>query len=476
MSVGSNRLPIELWEEIFSHVLYRSLFPSTNATIFDEMDLFSHPCKIYVIYSQRVTLLRLVCRLWNEIIGAVSQVFFEDGRWEYNFRIHGILSSRRVELITRWNDYCRKWPCSPLSKDCRTSQGRCIPGRLSWYDIDDTAKKWVDGLDGLVNVRVLRLFHDVRGPIRILEKCANLEALWIHLAALQYLMRNQLSSTVERLRHLSHLYIDTIIDTFSTYTLHLPNLTYLEMKLHLETTYLSVQHPVFPLDLRTPNITTIVLSGVVSNAYTPYVEKYINSCRSSVAHLLLSYTGDDSAPFLPPDQLFHFPRLNTLGLKIGNIISSSNHDFAMVVPPSSSPFSLVLFGLEDRPTEDNLDICKQKLQEMVGVHDKWFSKVFIPMEWAELWDPLVGYCRGTFRGDSLPPSYCTILDDLNQNGVSIQDRNGVGLHDWDGLDLIRAMRGFSRNTTRAADREVVLRIIKSGPVWLPRPVYYSATC
>ncbi|KAG8835116.1 hypothetical protein FRC18_001017 [Serendipita sp. 400] len=453
---GSNRLPIELWEEIFSHVLYRRLFPSTNATIFDEMDLFSHPCKVYAIYTHRITMLRLVCRLWNEIIGIESKVLFGDGRRGDSLNFHRILPSSRVDLIKQWNDYCRKWPCVPRRDAWKTRQGRCVPAGLVLYSSEDTENDWMHGLENLANLRVLRLFHDVRGPIQILDKCTNLEALWIYFTALWQLMKKQPLSVIQRLQYLSYLHLDTVTDIGSTYTLHLPTLTYIEMRLYLETTFGFVQSIFsFPLDLHTPIITTIVLSGVVSKEYISHVEKYINSCRSSVVHLLLSYTGDDSASFLPPHQLSHFPQLSTLGLRIDSVVSLSIHELAVANPPKSSPFSLVLFGLDARPRRDNLEICRQHLREIIGVRQKWFSKVLIPMEWAELRNTWVQYRHDTLKEDGHLPCYWSVLNDLDQSGIPIQDRNGVGLREGDGRDLIRRMRCSSKNGTSTADCEAV---------------------
>ncbi|KAG8754610.1 hypothetical protein FRC14_004914 [Serendipita sp. 396] len=283
----TSRLPVELWQEIISYALVIRILPSQGATLFDDLDVFAHPCKInHYLVSARASL-RLVCRLWNEIVlleGDRNYCPFLEAGTQDVFDLDTYKYAHRLEFIEYFESYCRRWPCR-LRHD---KTGRCPPVLHPTIIMNPPTGEILVSGDWPLKIQVVRFIRDVRDPTKLLQCSKNLKALSIRFASFKTLNESAVLFIVQS--HLLHLYLDNIYDdgNGTIHTLHLPHLRYLELHFRLFTTYRG--HPVFPLDISMPNVATIFLRGSVRNEYADSIERLIMSSKETLVNLLISYT------------------------------------------------------------------------------------------------------------------------------------------------------------------------------------------
>ncbi|KAG8832529.1 Translation factor pelota [Serendipita sp. 399] len=438
MALDSYQLPVELWEEIISHALDRGLFPDPTATLFEKMDVFASPCKVYQTVRDRASL-RLVCRLWDEIIRRKRKsVVFMDPDHEKDQICPG--SSRRTEIISQWGRYCRRWPCTPVvvSRD-----GSCRSSLLSSFDFTDA--EYSAQPHSLANIQVLRMQWVVEDQVPFLKKCINLEALWIPFNGEWNPDLEQVTPVLCKMQYLSHLYLAEVRNFGQTLKLQLPGLLYLGIDFRLFPHYGLPDFPRFPLDLEIPNVKTIEISGRIPELYKHSLEHLVNSCKESVVEIILWYGHRDHQSLFPLDQLCGFPRLTTLGLNVDRISPSTAAILAITPPAVPSPLSLVLLGLEKKIEQNKLKGCRETLSHLLASSGQsWFSKLIIGSEWAQLGDKWSEYCRDVdvmddFEMEDALPCLWPVLVYLDQKGIPIEDRNGVGIREGDGASLAHTM-------------------------------------
>ncbi|KAG8762731.1 hypothetical protein FRC15_008395, partial [Serendipita sp. 397] len=298
---GSLKLPTEVWYDIFSNVILDGVLPSKEAGLFADLDLFGHPCKIHrQVISNRANL-RLVCRLWNEIVQesghAVISVEGNDIKDPFPA---GVYSGLRVEFIYELEKYCRRWPCALT----RRRRGRCPQGSYHPPTASYTEEISLTKETKRTNIRILRLLDEVRDPTSLLESCPNLEALWIRYA-------NVIDSTF--MNRLSHLHLDSIYaHSQKACRLDLPHLVHLELDLHLS--WMGPEG--FLLEIHMPHVKTLSLDGYVGPRFAHEVEEFILLAKSSIVNLLISVR---HCFVLDLERLTEFPRLSTFGINLSSL-------------------------------------------------------------------------------------------------------------------------------------------------------------
>ncbi|KAG8807917.1 hypothetical protein FRC19_006257 [Serendipita sp. 401] len=450
----TSRLPVELWQEIISYALVIRILPHQGAALFDDLDLFGHPCKINHFLASARASLRLVCRLWNEIVlleGDRNYCAFTEARSRDVFDFDTVKYAHRLEFLESCESFCRKWPC----KFNPRGVGRCPQvSRRSIHTKERRGQIMVRG-NCPMTVQVVRLVRDIRDPTKLLQCCKNLKALSIRFASFRILDKTTVLPIVQN--QLSHLHLHNIYDDGTTHSLNLPHLQYLELYLRLTRHHSDLF--VFPLDIYMPGVVTIYIRGSVRNEYASSVERLLMSSKETLVNLLLCYNKQDGNQVFPLENLAQFPQLSTFGFSMLNLCPSLPENFCFHPLPNMTSLTLLLFGIRghhQQPQWSHRRTYANRCIEMFTRPGKWFSGVSIPLEWSELEDVWVQACE-TYCGkdescedDHDPlPCYWSVLDRISQKGIPIRDRNGVGLWEAGGAKLAQRMKTLTESNRYA---------------------------
>ncbi|KAG8805678.1 hypothetical protein FRC17_005387, partial [Serendipita sp. 399] len=264
--------PTEVWDEILSFAVTQPPpLPSKNASLFEDLDLFGHPCKLASIRTNRRMNPRLVCRLWNDIIQRFKEEPLSIKGHDHSKPLsEDVYSEARVDLVGKFDTYCLKWPCKLTRRsDGRCPQGKCDFPPASWLHDEDLA-----GEIKPAKLRVVRLLDVYQNPASFLNSCPNLEALWIRHASFRASFQS--GSTFA----LSHLHLDSVDEEGVPYSLNLPCLVHIELNLFLSNS--EITPTAFPLDIQMPNVKTVLLNGTIGKEYWPVTQQFILSAKASV--------------------------------------------------------------------------------------------------------------------------------------------------------------------------------------------------
>ncbi|KAG8781486.1 hypothetical protein FRC20_008668 [Serendipita sp. 405] len=449
----TSRLPVELWQEIVSYALVIRILPSQGATLFEDLDVFAHPCKInHYLVSARASL-RLVCRLWNEIVlleGDRNYCAFTEAGTRDVFDFDTVRYAHRLEFIKSLQSYCRRWPCRPRHDKTE----RCPPMLHPDIRMDPRAGEILVSGDWPLNIQVVRFIRDVRDPTKLLQCSKNLKALSTPFTSFKTLDEIAALSIVQS--HLSHLYLDNIYDNGRgiIHALHLPHLRYLELHFRLLPIY---RYPAFPLDISMPNVATIFLHGSAINDYAYSIERLIMSSKETLVNLLISYNnyGQEDSQIFPLENLVQFPRLSTLGFSILSLRFPGPDAFCTLPLLTTTSLTLLLLDIEIHSSKSEWSqrkTCASRCIEMFARPSTCFSGISVPLGWSELEDLWVQACKipdrmgGYSQDDHDPlPCYWSVLDRVSQYGISIRDRNAVGLWEGEGAKLAERMKALARS-------------------------------
>ncbi|KAG8809084.1 hypothetical protein FRC17_003626 [Serendipita sp. 399] len=416
---GIMMLPVELWKDILSILIKDAFLPRKNATLFEDMDVFSHPCKIFHYMVTMKTILRLVCRLWNDIL---RQPHFRVSYVDTSRVIDQILALRenlssvpnniaivnqldssgtsagRVELIPDWWLYCCQWPCLPAT------------------------------------------IGDVPSSI-------DLEALNISLTTFRSMY---LPGWTTRL---SHLHLRSVFDSGDVYSLDLPQVVYFRLSLNLQWASSRVTF-VYPLDVKIPSLTTLYIEGVVWEAYEEDLNKMIFSAKATLVNLLISQY---SVAAFPWEKLDQFPQLTTFGFDSSRLILPLHTMFSMNPLSSATSLSFLMLRIDSHYRDTLLhpsNIAINYLVDMLLRPGKWVGKIIVPFVWREI-EPLWvnAYLVKQGPGQDLDPLPCcwTCLEYLDSHGIPIEDQNGVSLREGDGASFARQMKAFEHKVGTLSD-------------------------
>ncbi|KAG8829441.1 hypothetical protein FRC17_006569 [Serendipita sp. 399] len=257
------------------------------------------------------------------------------------------------------------------------------------------------------------------------------------------------SFTQERLKHLSHLQLDGLCDNGGISVLNLPQLTYLKLTMELGWDGVGI----FPLEIQMPKVTTICIDGWVNSRYAVSVSEFLLSTVSSLVNLLLPYNGENGHNIFSVLNLEKFEKLSAFGVGIRNltrILSTSLDTPPLLFHPS---LSLVMFGLDAHNRKDCFKFRKEYVRTLIRRltgSASLFSKLVIPLEWAELQDLWVQACEKFDLGDGFSkedplPCYWSVLNQVDKSNIPIEDRNGVGIREGAGAIFAERMREYSEN-------------------------------
>ncbi|KAG8833023.1 hypothetical protein FRC17_000146 [Serendipita sp. 399] len=430
MSSGSYQLPVELWRQILCRTLYDGILLHEDATIFEKMDLFNHSHILYDRYLLRRESLRLVCRLWNAIIKTENDILFVDPFYD-NFQDLRFL--QRVEFVNGLRRYHlgSSYQRSGQIATTEEAQPGGIPQNPNKVDTSRSLNR-----ESLVNVRILRLYNSVRAPFELLHECVNLVALWMISYQISKLTTSDGLHPLQNLHNLSYLHIDSVTKSGKPCTLHLPALTYLSIDF-----ILYARSPTLPFEIHVPSLTSLVLSGAIYGDHVAILKILVNSCKDTLINLFILYGTQDAAPGVPFDQVSRIPHLATLGFRVGGVMLLPEISFEAQPTSAFSPLFLVLFGLDDL-NQDQLAAFKQKLLSEFATEQR-FSKLVIAKTWPELqhaWNTFPRDAEGAQHNDMKETlaSFWLVLEQLDREGVFVQDRSGTGL--WEGAAAILGER------------------------------------
>ncbi|KAG8811295.1 hypothetical protein FRC18_003578 [Serendipita sp. 400] len=205
-----------------------------------------------------------------------------------------------------------------------------------------------------------------------------------------------------------------------------------------------------------PNVVTIFLHGTVGNHYNSSVERLIMSSKETLVNLLLSHDEWCNTRLFPLDKLTQFPQLSTLGLSILRLHRPFPDAFCAQPLLYMSPLTLLLLDIEAHCQNPEWEFRQAYVNTCLDIFarpGKWFSGVVIPLEWSELEDLWVQACEmhdaafAFIDGaiDDPLPCYWTVISQISQAGISIRDRNGVGLWEGEGFKLAQRMEAFAES-------------------------------
>ncbi|KAG9024878.1 hypothetical protein FS842_005385 [Serendipita sp. 407] len=436
-----SELPEELLEAILSQAISHAFSPRKDASLFEHIDVFSSPCKIHWYTVIIRTSLRLVCRRWNRILGNPKfGVLFLDTAREDGRTIQIDHFAHRAQIIFGWSRHCRGSLCFI---DGFRGVEHCSRG------IRDKRRQTREGqfLRGPNKLQVLRLPDNNWDPSSFLRTNVGLEALSIMIETLPRVI-----DATNVANSLTHLLLRAITDNQIIFTIYLPRLVYLRLRMFLFETIGDTEH-VFPLDLQMPAITNLYLEGLVGRPYLGSLETMFFQSKGTLVSLLISYNGLSAFPL---ERLDQFPRLSMFGIAIksnpGFVAEPLPGNFALHPLPSSSSLSLVLLGLNDSAGRDpttGYDAYWRRCLDILSRPGKWFTKVIMPFKWQD-WDHLWNSSKNPFEGlknmeAQGPPSCWPCLKYLDNHHILIQDRNGVNLHEGEGKAFLQYMETYTND-------------------------------
>ncbi|KAG8831436.1 hypothetical protein FRC17_003141 [Serendipita sp. 399] len=438
-------LPTEIWQDILSYVLFKDILPTDNANFFVNMDLFAHPCKIHTKLSYTKTNLSLVCHLWNNILQALSRsVLFVDSVSATQPTFEITHSLHRLEILNGWADhYCRRWPCRLSLRQggrCPESSYTVHPFQVLEHNVHLTPT--VD----LHDLQVLRLQENYPNPSHFLSLCKRLRAISTRFSS--FVMAYQPGATFTRI---SHLDLDLVIDSGTTYVLDLPQMEYLKVDFGLSGVWDSQNRPLaFPLKIVMPKLTTLHLEGWFDDGYKQSMDELIFSSKNSLVNLLLSLNPSFFHSGFPLERLAEFPNLSIFGWNIRNFKRALPGDLPNHLRQSNPTLSLLILGLDLYHRRDPYDFRLEYAGGCIEVFKRtgnWFSSIVIPMEWRELEDLWVQACDKFEDDDSLRaedplPCCWSFLDHIQRAGIRIQDCDRIDLSEGDGAGFTKKMRAY----------------------------------
>jgi hypothetical protein len=132
------RVPLEIWEKILVYSISESFLPSLDDSILREIGLLEHDCKSHQEAEQIWADLRLVCRLWNDILKRFSA---HSLYWGGPATSPIPRSALRVEIL-RYSSFCPFFPeTMQPKKNEKTvmSQGpyELVEALIIFYDAGD---------------------------------------------------------------------------------------------------------------------------------------------------------------------------------------------------------------------------------------------------------------------------------------------------------------------------------------------------
>ncbi|KAG8783819.1 hypothetical protein FRC16_002293 [Serendipita sp. 398] len=441
-------LPTETWYEILSYAVLNGLAPCKNASLFEDLDVFGHPCKIYAQAISNASTLRLVCRLWADITRQVIEMpIFVKGDTEAKPLAKELRYTVRVEVLYELEKYCQKWPCALT----RRHGGRCPQATYHCPFPDFFHDNPIESEAGLDGVRVLRLLDVYRDPKDILESCQNLEALSVPFASFRVAYTSESTFMLQ----LSHLHLDKVAlredDSGAgvLYNLYLPCLLYL--KLTFELTWRAPGD--FPLEIQMPNVKTIYLDGTIDDRFLDGIEPLILSARNSLVNLLLGFTGNLRKPEFPLEKLVELPKLVTLGIHLDTCFIPDGVKTLSIPPrPSAAQsLSLILLRLDEHHRYGHTKRLEnaERFTRLLSSAGDWFSDIIVPFEWNEIEDLWVKACEifdsddvSISEGDPLPCLWSSLDYISRYQPLPIMDRNRVSLSEGDGLEFTKRMKAY----------------------------------
>ncbi|KAG8775863.1 hypothetical protein FRC15_000271 [Serendipita sp. 397] len=369
-----SRLPVEIWETILLEIMPYRFLPRCNATLFEDMDVFSHPCKIYHYMVTIKTTLRLVCRLWNDILQRpdLGVSFIKAERTKD--QITGLdYSGRRAEIIRAWRSYCRQWPCSTLYRrvGCNPFPYLSFDRRTSEEEVPIYAN----------TLQAISLLGDARDPSQLLRSNVDLQVLSILFVGFRtayqpgWFMR------------LSHLHLHSVQDDGNVYTLYLPQVVYLRLHMHLALSSKQTSY-VYPLDICVPKVTTLHIEGDVFYDYVYPLTEMILGAKATIVNFLSTLPLE----LFPWRALDQFPRLATFGFDSSIFFLPLSNDFSLLPRPSSSSLAFIMLELENHIEGSSLhskDSYAHNFVDMFLRPGKWVDKVVVPFVWREMEDQWV---------------------------------------------------------------------------------------
>ncbi|KAG8757027.1 hypothetical protein FRC14_002437 [Serendipita sp. 396] len=427
-----NRVPTEIWLQIFSPILHTWLLPGSGDDILDDIFLFSTGCESYAEYRRvegNRRQLQAVCRQWKRIAD-----YFVINLVPTRFENITLISKQCLKLAERIE----------LLRDCDCRQ---CPSRLSRgleQPRADEASASQPNSDSPLSLECVQVIswgsHSRVDPLidaKYIKSAINLRALEVQAVNLK-------SITIPE--NLTHLSILQIKRDYTPATLTLPRLQFLSLSLLLygntKSPWESFDHWLFP-KLISLCIYGYVEMGIHHDSLRRFIRNHAHNLKNFVpAYKPLLGIGQVLAPAFDFRLLRQYPRLKVLGMsmmRLKGLCDTYDPSDTDGSPPPSLSLLLIddvvqyLSRLTDSP------VVAGQCLSLCAPQTAVFNRIVMIHSWQraiQAWE--TGNQNSLFNIDEFnyPRKF---FKGLYKTNIVFVDRDGVELREGDGLKFLERL-------------------------------------
>ncbi|KAG8813839.1 hypothetical protein FRC17_001404 [Serendipita sp. 399] len=420
-----DRIPVEIWREVFTIVLQTWLLPGKGDRIFDDLLLFSDGCRSYLEYKRVEDIrrqLRAVCKSWDMLaadsgIGlTVSDFLYTTTPSDSHFSC-----ALRIESSVGYC-YCNRCPHQ------RVTSRRGPP--LEYYLNNPS----VDLNINPESARIISLHQVERYNIEVfLQQALRLRAFQGIFSFLYDDNKAEMRGTLE---HLTHLSIVNLCTEEMTIALHLPHLRFLKLSLNTDL-WLDVGEDEVPPEVplgqwKLPKLTSLAIDGRLTKANYEDFLHFLHNHSTVLENLIVSFTIPDHEQLQqsPIDirTLQQFSRLKLLGIRQSYV--------------HAGPWEVAFEKNNDKPLQLSLLLCDDD-SVLRRFNPEWpketakrfirlckppiclFKDIIVPKTW-----DILNAQWSSRRGRSRLSTMLVFLKTLYDSGIPVSDTDGADF--WEG--------------------------------------------
>ncbi|KAG8818015.1 hypothetical protein FRC19_010931 [Serendipita sp. 401] len=443
---ATNRVPVEIWEEILTLALRTWLLPGSGDNILDDFLLFSGGCESNMEYRRVESIrrrLRAVCKSWKVVVED-----FDVGLTVSDLAKTTVPSESHLNRAMRI-EFPSTYACTCMR--CPYKFSNHLPTALRQYlALRHSSSPPFDSVFKPNNARIVSLSLSHRDMAEYLQYAPRLTAFGGESSLFHDGKTLKMQSILERLTHLS---VSGLSPGVMSTALFLPRLRFLHLMLIERTVsggYISLDR------WELPNLTSLVLDGSIEEGETLHND-LLQFCHNHCTHienLIIQYEGA-RPPSIDVHNLKQYSRLRVLGVRFRTLDPSISR-VLLEKDASMPPLRLTLFlsdssNLHMKSRRRLLSTARQCVL-LCTPPISLFDKIVLAQSWNQLiyqWDTEEQQdWEGEDFRDARFSDVWVFFKELRRAEVRVIDRDGLRLGEGDGLRFLERCRHSSRQMNR----------------------------
>ncbi|PVF99625.1 hypothetical protein CPB86DRAFT_872483 [Serendipita vermifera] len=437
-------LPIEIWRAILQYACATPFSPFVDdyhnylsQSITQNFDLFRiefAPRRQYREGDAILKKLRLVCRLWTQIIDSIPNryIFTNSGDFTYpscHLNRPSLIEVVHLSMIGPNSFYCF---CPSNHEVCRGK--RCItaltrPRDQEWW------KKPDDDLQGMLhNVKVVFLRGPSPSSDRFLRVASNTRALYY-----SNLSHSRRITFLPEMKNLTHLSLNQI-NCLQFLEGHVDRLVVVPFVEYLELFFIRVPTStrwILPGDQKRPpvfpKLKTLKIDGDIEHDFEDIIQNFLIECGHQIVEFVEYSNYSTSAlrgiPKMLPNLPLYFPNLRLYGTLLDELISHSTSTGDLTYAPDGPSFTLLLYDFFEKFLQKS-DEATRQLCTLLNQYR--FTRIMTKNYWEDLKAFLDKIPTQRYRRECL--SSLRVLFKHLGPSIEFVDREGITLHRASSLD------------------------------------------